>query len=108
MNNKSDKAEILTKGWALKKHSGSTRFSPAVKEYLTTRFTISEKTGRKADPAKVETDMKHSRDASNQRRFKREDWLSKNKIKSFFSRLAASRRKKIEVFSTDTVEDVEC
>ena len=43
VNNKSDKIEILTKGWALKKHSGSTRFSPAVKEYLTTRFMIGEK-----------------------------------------------------------------
>ena len=60
VNNKSDKID-----WGLKKHSGSTRFSPTVKEYLTTWFMIGEKTGRKADPAEVETDMRNFRDASN-------------------------------------------
>ena len=34
--------------------------------------------------------------------------LTKNQIKSFISRLAESRRKKIEGFSIDKEEDVEC
>jgi hypothetical protein len=107
VDNKSDKAETLEKGWALKKHSGYTRFSPAVKDYLTTLFVIGEKTGRKADPAEVERDMRNSRDSSNQRRFKRNEWLTKTQIKSFFSRLVASRRKNLAGFSIDQEEDVE-
>ena len=45
-------------GWAISKtHAASTRFSKKVKEYLTGKFVIGERTGRKAAPAKVEKDM---------------------------------------------------
>ena len=57
-------------GMAISKaHMGSTRFSPKVKEYLTAKFLIGERTGRKADPSQVERDMGAARNQSNERQF---------------------------------------
>ena len=82
-------------GWALSKpRGGSSRFPDNVRSYLTARFDIGEQTGHKADPQKVSTDMRNARDEQNNRLFAREEWLSKTQIQSFFSRLAASRRRK--------------
>ena len=39
----------LRTGWAVSKPRGSVRFSEKVKEYLTARFTLGERTGRKVD-----------------------------------------------------------
>ena len=45
------KSEVCKMGWALQKTRGSgTRFTEKVKEYLSSRFQTSERTGRKADP----------------------------------------------------------
>jgi len=104
-------AKPLQMGWAISKtHSGSTRFSPRVKEYLTAKFEIGERTGRKADPAQVEKDMRNARNPSNERLFNSKEWLTKSQIQSFFSRLAASRRKErgIVGLSVEQEEDVEC
>ena len=98
----------LEMGWALKRYSGSSRFSQNVKEYLTAKFMLGEKTGQKADPAQIEKDMRNARSTSNERKFSREEWLTKNQIKSFFSRLAASRRKNIAGVSIEQPEDTEC
>jgi Arf-GAP/Rho-GAP domain/ANK repeat/PH domain-containing protein 3 len=38
-------------------------------------------------------EMRNSREENNSRRFTREEWLTSTQIKSFFSRLAAARRK---------------
>ena len=101
----------LQMGWAISKaHTGSTRFSPKVKEYLTRRFDIGERTGRKADPAQVEKDMRTARNPLNERQFSCTEWLTKTQIQSFFSRLAASRRKEQGSLgmSFEKAEDVEC
>jgi len=102
----------LQMGWAISKaHTGSTRFSPKVKEYLTRRFDIGERTGRKADPAQVEKDMRTARNPLNERQFScTECRLTKTQIQSFFSRLAASRRKEQGSLgmSFERAEDVEC
>ena len=51
-------SQPLEMGWAISKtHTASTRFSKKVKEDLTEKFVIGERTGRKADPAEVEKDM---------------------------------------------------
>jgi len=39
---------------------GATRFSVKVKEYLTAKFDIGEKTGDKADPTQVASDMRNT------------------------------------------------
>ena len=62
--------ETLQMGWALSKaHAGSIRFSREVKEYLTAKFEIGERTGRKADPVQVEKDMRTATTPSNERPF---------------------------------------
>jgi Arf-GAP/Rho-GAP domain/ANK repeat/PH domain-containing protein 3 len=105
------KATQAKAGWALSKPHCTKRFSASVKEYLTTRFVIGERTGRKADAAQVAIDMRTARDALNARIFHREDWLTKSQIQGFFSRFAAARRKEqgtVVGLSPDSEEDVEC
>ena len=55
---------------------------------------MGEATGQKADPGQVATDMRKACDESGQRLFSRENWLSSNQVKSFFSRLAAKRKER--------------
>ncbi|KXJ09204.1 hypothetical protein AC249_AIPGENE14192 [Exaiptasia diaphana] len=84
-------------GWALhKSKGGSKRFSQVVKDYLIARYDLGEKTGIKKDPKKVADDMRRAKLANDERRFNREDWLSKAQIRSFFSRMTAARRKQIK------------
>ena len=106
----SAKAQPLQMGWAISKtHSGSTRFSPRVKAYLTGKFEIGEQTGRKADPAQVKKDKRNAQKPSNERLFSSKEWLTKSQIQSFLSRLAVSRRKErgIVGLSVEQEEDVE-
>ena len=91
------------------KPRSSVRFSPKVKEYLTARFTMGERTGRKADPGQVAADMRNAKNESNERLFTRSEWLSKNQVQSFFSRMAAAHRKEQGVvgLSTEKEEDIQ-
>ena len=89
----------LSQGWALSKPRVSTRFSPKVKAYLNAKFELGEKTGLKTDPNQVSADMRNARDEENNRRFSRQEWLSKNQIKSYFSRLASARASKLSKFN---------
>ena len=68
---------------------------------------LGEKTGRKEDPSQVEKDIRNVR-KSNERQFSRKEWLTKTQIKSFFSRLAASRRKDVVGIALDQLEEVQC
>ena len=81
-----------------------------VKEYLTGKCVIGERTGRRADPAQVEKDMRTARSPSNERQFSCSEWLTKTQIQGFFSRPAASRRKEQGLLglSVEKVEDIEC
>ena len=92
----------LSQGWALSKPRVSTRFSQKVKAYLNAKFELGERTGLKADPNQVSADMRNARDEENNRRFSREEWLTQNQIKSYFSRLASAKRKGQQ---TDDVDD---
>ncbi|KAL9973615.1 hypothetical protein ACROYT_G020093 [Oculina patagonica] len=69
----------LQLGWALHKaRNQGVRFPDDVKQYLTRKFDLGERTGNKADPGKVAADMRTAR---------RPDGLQ------IFDRLAATRRK---------------
>jgi len=64
--------------WALQSsRQGATRFSAKVKEYLTAKFDMGEKTGDEADPTQVASDMRNAKDDNNNRLFGREEWLTK-------------------------------
>ena len=103
--NDNKSATTLPMGWALQKRAPSKKFPEAAKKYLTARFDLGEATGRKADPTQVSVDMRIARDESGQRIFTREDWLTNVQIKSFFSRLAAARRKNMLQQVTDSLEE---
>ena len=75
----------LSSGWALQKaRAGTARFSPKVKQYLSLKFDVGERTGRKADLQQVAQDMRTARDQSGNRIFEREEWLTKTQIQGFF------------------------
>ena len=79
---------FLNMGWALAPpRTGGVRFSDNVRQYLTAKFVLGEKTGRKAEPEQVSREMRNARNVKNERRFQRKEWLSKTQIKEFFSRL---------------------
>lgn len=85
----------LQPGWALHKprSAEAVRFTAEVKQYLTTKFDLGERTGNKADPGKVAADMRTARNPDSSRMFERKDWLTKSQVQGFFSRLAATRRR---------------
>ena len=98
----------LGMGWALHPiRGGSARFSEEVKDYLTAKFDLGERSGLKADPAQVALDMRTARDESNTRMFTREKWLPKTQVQGYFSRLAAKRRRpsREEITPEDLVEE---
>ena len=64
----------LQLGWALHKpRSQAVRFTDEIKQYLTTRFELGERAGKKADPRKVAADMRTSRNPDGSRMFERKD-----------------------------------
>ena len=73
-NEASASCSDLQLGWALHKpRSQAVRFTDEVKQYLTTKFNLGERTGNKADPGKVAADMRTSRNPDGSRMFERKD-----------------------------------
>ena len=64
-----------------------------MKEYLTAKFDIGEKTKDKADPTQVALDMRSAKDDNNSRFVRTQEWLTKTQVKAFFCCLAAARRR---------------
>lgn len=84
--------ECRNMAWALQKpRGGGTRFTENVKVYLAMRFDDGEKTGRKADPAKVAADIRTARDIEGTRKFNRSEWLAKTQVQGLF--FSMKRRK---------------
>ena len=54
--------------------------------------------------------MRNAKNESNERLFTRSEWLSKNQVQSFFSRMAAAHRKEqgVSGLSTEKEEDIQC
>ena len=97
-------SEKPSMGWALKASSTRRgRFTASQKAYLTNRFRLGEQTGRKADPASVARAMVSAKDASGNRLFTSDDFLSASQIAGFFSRLSAKKTLHEEV--EDMAED---
>ena len=69
------------------------RFTDEVKQYLSTKFDLGERTGNKADPGKVAADMRTLRKPDGSRMFEKKDWLTASQVQGVFSRLAATRRR---------------
>ena len=82
----------LSMGWALQASTAwRSRFTASQKTYLTTKFKLGEQSGQKADPASVARAMISAKDASGNRLFTSDDFLSASQIAGFFSRLSAKK-----------------
>lgn len=64
-----------------------------MKDYLKERFDAREELGCKADPEQVAIHMRNARNKDNGRLFSREEWLSRNQIQAYFSRLFVLKKK---------------
>lgn len=85
-------SEKLSLGWVLKALSTRrSRFTASQKAYLTKKFKLGEQTGQKADPASVARAMVSAKDASGNRLFTSDGFLSANQIAGFFSHLSAKK-----------------
>ena len=79
-------------GWALKpRATRRTRFTANQKSYLSTKFKLGEQTGSKADPAAVARSMLYAKDATGDRLFSSDEFLTATQIAGFFSRLASKK-----------------
>ena len=83
----------LAEGWALRASKKAYRFSEKQKEYLMAKFEIGQSTGRKVDANIAAQDMRRVRGSDGERLFQASEFLSPQQIASYFSRLAAKRRK---------------
>ena len=96
----------LSEGWALHKPKGGpVRFSEKVRQYLTSKFEIGEQSGRKEDPGKVSQDMRKAKGEKGERLFFWEEWLTKARIRRFFSRLSSSKRRRAGPSASTVVDD---
>ena len=80
-------------GWVLAKTRRSNRFSERVNSFLVEQFMIGEETGRKVTPVEAATRMRPLRDETGNRKFGKGEWLTPQQITSYFSRLAAMKKK---------------
>ena len=82
---RSHQCSDLKTGRALHKpRNVAVRFPNEVKQYLTTKFDLGERTGIKSDPAKVAADMRTARIPDSCRMFERKHWLTKGQVQGFF------------------------
>jgi len=72
------------------------RFPDKVRNYLQEKFDVGNATGHKADPLQVSINMRCARDELGRRLFAASEWLQTQQIRSFFSRLAGAKRKKVQ------------
>ena len=90
-------------GWALKpRATRRTRFTANQKSYVTTKFKLGEQTGSKADPAAVSRSIMCAKDATGDRLFSSDEFLTATQIAGFFSRLAS--KKTLENDDQESVE----
>ena len=92
-NEASGSCSDLQLGWALHKpRSQAVQFTDEVKQYLTKKFDLGERTGNKAEPGKVAADMRKSRNPDGLRMFERKDWLTKRQVQGFFAEGRGTKR----------------
>ncbi|KAI8485889.1 hypothetical protein Bbelb_364410 [Branchiostoma belcheri] len=80
-------------GWEFRGTKKYVRFTSKQKEYLDGRFHLGQLTGMKADPQTFSKDLRHARNAQGQRLFEVQEFLTTQQVASYFSRLAAKRRR---------------
>ena len=97
-------SKSLEKGWALKASKSGKRFNDNQVTYLNEKFAIGQATGLKAEPEQVARDMRRAKMENGGRRFKYEEFLSSQQVKSYFSRKVA-KIKQVGESGVETVDD---
>ena len=94
-------------GWALRSsHVRRTTFTEKQKDYLTSKFRIGETTGQKADAASVAKSMMTAKSDSNGNRlFTSSEFLTGQKVSSFFSRLTSKRTLENDEMTESDIEE---
>ena len=80
-------------GWALKQRKKNTKFSRAQVKFLLEMYNEGEISGKKKDPSSVVQMMKCSTKENVDKLFRPNEYLRKEQIAAFFSRLTYQRRK---------------
>ena len=83
----------LSGGWALKARRKAIRFSAEQRRYLIGIFEHDEKIKRKEDPKNVAEMMRKARSPTGAKMFEPSEYLRKEQIASFFSRLNVQKSK---------------
>ena len=83
----------LPMGWALNAPASKSQFPDCVRVYLKAKFDLGERTSEKADSQQVALDMRNARNENGDRLFQRDQWLTKNQVKSFFFTISGSTQK---------------
>lgn len=92
-----------SRGWALRESEKKyKRFNDKQKKYMEGKFIEGEKTGIKSSGEDVAKEMRFIRDENGERIFTFDEFLRPQQITSFFSRLAAKRKK---ISETDLVAE---
>ena len=74
-----------------------THFNEKRKKYLEEKFSVlGQETGRKVESATVTQEMRYAKDEAGSRRFTLDEFLTPQKVQSFFSRMAAKLRNRQE------------
>ena len=107
VNNKESPSLNVSAGWALKARRKVVKFSTRQKRYLVSLFEQGEKTNRKEDPKNVADMIRKDRAPSGAKMFEPSEYLRKEQIASFFSRLSAQRSKGNPLQIEDELEDQE-
>ena len=89
-------SHVLPMGWALKQSSNKARFSERQKQFLDERFNIGERTGKKSNGEDVAQQMRRVCRPDGNRLFYVNEFLTPQQISSYFSRMAAKRKKIVE------------
>ena len=84
----------LKSGWALKGRQKATRFSTKQKDFLIDLFEKGEKTKGREDPRNVCVIMRNARDERGNKIFVSSEYMRKEQIASFISRLCSQKRKR--------------
>ncbi|XP_058948688.2 uncharacterized protein [Pocillopora verrucosa] len=82
---------------------GAVCFSEKERQYLTSKFEIGEQSGRREELGQVSQDMRKAKGENGERLFSREEWLTKDQIQGFSSRLSSSRRRRAGPSPSTTV-----
>ena len=88
--------DYYQRGWAIKRRKPATRFNEKQRLYLLQIFLNGERSGNKSNPEVVAKEMKSTKE-NGKKLFEPKEYLTRNQIAAFFSRLSMQQRKGVNL-----------